>query len=411
MKRLLLLLVLLAIAAAVTGHMLISDRGYVLMQHGDVHVEMTLVFFLLVTVTAAVSLVLLTLLLAIFWDMVSPFQVRGRWGRYLARRRLLAGFHALVAGKWKQAERMLNAAAADPDWTVPAQLGAAWAAEQQFDETALEEHLRVAGEQRRGALPAGLQRAWYTLRMGAPEQALEQLQLLRTSHGDNPLLLVLTARTCDRLGDWETLTGLLPRTKAFLPASDYAALERRAWHGRMKALAETTDPAAERLAAVRQHWRAMPGHLQHDPALAAQYAGYLAQLGDGEGALKQVRKTMEHGWDDRLPAVLESINNVAPERLLAQLEQWLGVRPGNASLLLTAGRVALRAQLWGKARSFFNEASNAGSLVALEEYLRLSIAMGDESGAEGLQQRRLSLLSQSLPDLPLPQKRRQKDPR
>ncbi|CAK9062073.1 HemY protein [Durusdinium trenchii] len=187
--------------------------------------------------------------------------------------------------------------------------------------------------------------------------------------------------------------------------------KRRAWHGRMKELAETADQASERLAAVRHHWRAMPGHLQRDPALAAQYAGYLAQLGDGEGALKQVRKTMEHGWDDRLPAVLESISNVAPERLLAQLEQWLSVRPGNASLLLTAGRVALRAQLWGKARSFFNEAANAGSLVALEEQLRLSAAMGDRSQAESLQQRRLALLSQSLPELPLPQKRPEKDPR
>lgn len=411
MKRLLLLLVLLAIAAAVAGHLLVSDRGYVLIQHGNTQVEMTLAFMMLVMVIGAVSLVLLTLLLAIFWDMVSPFQMQGRWGRYLARRRLLAGFNALVAGKWKQAERMFSAAAADPDWTVPAQLGAAWAAERLFDEQALLAHLDVAGEQRRGALPAGLQRAWYTLRAGSPEQALEQLQVLQTSHGDNPLLLMLLVRTCDRLGQWEMLTGMLPRTRAFLPDSEHAALERRAWHGRMKELAETADQASERLAAVRHHWRAMPGHLQRDPALAAQYAGYLAQLGDGEGALKQVRKTMEHGWDDRLPAVLESISNVAPERLLAQLEQWLSVRPGNASLLLTAGRVALRAQLWGKARSFFNEAANAGSLVALEEQLRLSAAMGDRSQAESLQQRRLALLSQSLPELPLPQKRPEKDPR
>ena len=80
---------------------------------------------------------------------MSPFQMQGRWGRYLARRRLLAGFHALVAGKWKQAERMLTGAAADPDWAVPARLGAAVAAERLDNEEALEHHLHEVLDRRR----------------------------------------------------------------------------------------------------------------------------------------------------------------------------------------------------------------------------------------------------------------------
>ena len=162
------------------------------------------------------------------------------------------------------------------------------------------------------------------------------------------------------------------------------------------------NPPAQQLDALRREWKRMPSHLQKDPALRAQYAGYLAQLGDGEAALSLVRKDIERHWDDRLPAILEAIHNVAPERLLAMLEQWLGQRPDNAVLLLTAGRVCLRAQLWGKARGFFSAAGENGSAIAWAELARLERALGHPEAAAEAMDRRLALLSSSLPELPLP---------
>lgn len=405
MKRALLLLVLALLAAALLAAWMLQDPGYLVVIRDNWRLEMTLGFAVLLGSLALVLVIAATLLAAATWDLVSPFQLRGRWGRRLARRRLVAGFHALVAGKWKQAERLLAAAAVDPDWAVPALLGAAMAADQLGDEQGAQAALSAAGNQKRGALPAGLAQATLLQRGGYPVEALGIIKGLQGRHGDNPHLLRLQVALLRQEHDWSQLVELLPRLKSLYrePAA-FSLLEREVWHGQMKHLVEqpVDNDGARQLDAIRRCWKAMPSHLQNDPALRAQYAGYLAQLGDGEGALTLVRKDIERHWDDRLAAILEAINNVAPERLLAQLEAWLKERPGNAALLLTAGRVALRAQLWGKARDFFSEAGQAGSAVALAELARLHQALGQPEAVAGVLEKRLALLGQTLPDLPLP---------
>ena len=408
MKRALLLLILVLLAVVLLARWVINDPGYLVLVRDQWQIEMTLGFATLALALLLAGTVAITLLLAALWDLVSPFQISGRWGRRLARRRMVAGFHALVAGKWKQARRLLSAAAVDSDWAVPALLGAAMAADQLGDKHAMHAALKAAANRRRGALPAGLAEAWTLQREGYANEAMGVLRALQPAHSDNPHLLRMLRLVMEQQQDWDDLVDLLPRLKPLYrePAA-FAVLERQVWHGLMKQLAEHPgDRAAEaQRQTLRQRWKSMPGHLQTDPALRAQYAGYLAQLGDGEGALALVRKDIERHWDDRLAAILEAISNVAPERLLAQLEQWLADRPGNAALLLTAGRVALRAQLWGKARDYFEAAGNAGSAVAMAELARLYQALNQPAKMEAALAKRLALLEQELPELPLPAQR------
>lgn len=405
MKRVLLLVVLTLLAVVLLARWLLADPGYLVIMRNQVEVEMTLGFAMLLGLAGFVATVAATLFLSALWDVASPFQLRGRWGRRLARRRFVAGFHALAAGKWKQAERLLVAAAVDSDWQVQALMGAALAADQAGDDHAVNAHLRAAGNVRRGSVPAGTLRAWRLLRGGYPVEALGILRALRDAHGSNPWLIQLMATALEQEHQWQDLVALLPQLKPLSASpAQFAAQERRVWHGLMKHVVEqpVDNPPAQQLEALRREWKRMPSHLQRDPALRAQYAGYLAQLGDGEAALSLVRKDIERHWDDRLPAILEAIHNVAPERLLAMLEQWLAQRPDNAVLLLTSGRVCLRAQLWGKARGFFAAAGEHGSTVAWAELARLEQALGHPEAAAEAMDRRLALLSASLPDLPLP---------
>ncbi len=405
MKQLVALLVLVLVAGILFGLWVLEDPGYLLIIREGVQIETSFGFALFVLIIGAALVSILTLVLATVWDVLSPFGAGGRWRNYLARQRMQSGFQALVEGRWQKAERLLSAAAQAPQWRVMAALGAAQAAAEQGADESVRRYLELAHHAKRGRLAAGLLAANIALQQGYYSEARNELNVLRDIAPRNPRLLRLLGDTLTRMEDWENLVPLLPSLhQVSQDARAMRRLERRAWHGWMKQRAEnsTARTNKEGLEGLRAIWKKIPAELQQDVTLRAQYAGYLAQLGDGEAALTLIRRDIDRHWDDRLPAILESIDNVAPERLLALLEHWLEQRPGNGVLLLTAGRVALKAQLWGKARSFFEAAGHAGNVTALAELARLSAALGDHQKALTVLEDRLRLMDEHLPELPLP---------
>ena len=88
---------------------------------------------------------------------------------------------------------------------------------------------------------------------------------------------------------------------------------------------------------------------------------------------------------------------------LRQAESWLQSRPEDASLLLAAGRLCIRNQLWGKARSYL-ESSIAidPSPEAFDELGRLMLQVGDEDEAASAFRRGLALTTGNSPALPGP---------
>lgn len=426
MKQMLVLLVLMLVAGLLLGTWMLNDPGYILIIREGWQVESTLGFALFSFILLLTATAMLTLLLSSVWDVVSPFGATGRWRTYVARQRMEAGFYALVDGNWGKAERLLAAAAKVNAWRVMASLGAAQAAAEQGREEAVRGYLDFAHDSKRGRLAAGLMAAKLSMDGGFPGEARNMLNVLRDMAPKNPRLLRMLASTLEGAGDWSTLCAMLPQLqKQGIDENDFTAMSRRAWHGWLKQAAgsvdantkalahgesaHTPDPhkeASHKLHTLRGIWKMMPSAMQQDAALRAQYAGYLAQFGDGEAALTVVRKDLSERWDNRLAAILECIDNVAPERLLSLLEHWLEQRPENAVLLLTAGRVAMKAQLWGKARAFFESAGRAGNAVALAELARLYAALGEQGKSLAVLEERLRLLDLSLPELPLPSQKR-----
>ena len=405
MKQLLVLMVLVLSGGILAGLWMLEDPGYVLVIRDGTQLETSFGFAIFALIVGAALVSIVTLLLATVWDVLSPFGAGGRWRNYLARQRMQSGFQALVEGRWKKAERLLAAAAGAPQWRVMASLGAAQAAAEQGEDDRVHAYLEYAQKEKRGRLAAGLLSASIALQKGYAGEARNELKVLRDLAPRNPRLTRLLADALERMEDWEELVKLLPAlSQSVQDAKALRRRERRAWHGWMKQRAESlaSQSSKERLDGVRAVWKKMPGELQQDASLCTQYAGYLAQLGDGEAALSLVRKAVERQWDDRMASTLESIDNVAPERLLAQIDHWLEERPGNSVLLLTAGRVALKAQLWGKARTCFDAAGHAGNATALAELARLSAALGDNQKALAVLEDRLRLIDAHLPELPMP---------
>ncbi|MBF1801112.1 heme biosynthesis HemY N-terminal domain-containing protein [Alloalcanivorax profundimaris] len=406
MKKALLLIVAALVAATLLGRWMAADSGYLLVIRDHWRLESTLGFAVLALILGAVALVVLTLFLNLLWNAAEPVRATRRFRLRVARRRLRSGFILLMDGEPEKAERLLSAAGRDGDWPLAAWLLAAECARQRDDGDALEEYLDAAARCRRGDAVAGLMRARFALDEGHPDRARRELQGLAERAPGNRRVQALYADVLERERDWEALCALLPRLRRALGEQQAARRERRAWLARLQHLGQKPgfNDAESRARELRELWKAVPTSLKHDPAMVARYAGFLAQLGEGRRALQLVREQLDRDWDDRLPPVLEAIDDLSPDDLLQTLEKWLVERPGNAAVLVTAGRVALKARLWGKAQNFFEAAANSSqSATALAELSRLYLALGDRTKAARVLERRVADLDAALPALPLPE--------
>ncbi|MCC1497412.1 heme biosynthesis protein HemY [Alcanivorax sp. 1008] len=409
MKRTFFVVVLLLVGGFFLGRWLLADPGYVLLIRDGLRVEASLGFVLLLLILAAPLWSIITLL------GVSLFRLAGlgrasRWRELIARRRLRAGFFALVDGDWARAGRLFAGASASQTWAVPARAGEALAAAAQGNHERVTEVLKLAAQQQRGQPMADLLAARLLLEEGATRQARVRLEGLSGRVERNPHRLRLLAEVLEREQDWPALVELLPMLKLSITDQNaFAVLEQRAWAGLLNAVAQAPGEPEKRLAELRRTWKEMPATLHGKTSIRAQYAAALVANGDGAAAFSLVRKEIEQNWDDRLIAVLEGIANVPAEKLLQQLEQWLEVRPGSIALLICAGRTAMKAKLWGKARSFFDGAARAGSVTALAELARLHSSLGDTDRALAALERRMMLLDEALPVLPLPSPRRREE--
>ncbi len=404
MRRFVLLLVLALLAALVAGNWILTDPGYLYLSRSDWELETTLGFAAVVQVLLLITLTSVLLILASAWNLLAPKRAAGRWRRFLANRRLKSGLNALLEGQWKKAGRQLASSAKQGDWPLPALLGAAVAAHLDGDRSASQHHLMQASAEPGGKLPAGLLTAHIAMTEGALVHAGRVLETLRADHESNPLLLRQLADLYERTERWQALVDLMPALRKANEARVAPELrEKRAWLGLFRAAATHNKSAdSEALAAVQQLWHSMPRRLRTEPQLRLAYARALAQFGHGKGAVALVKSDLKRHWDDRYPPILEAVEDMAPDKLLALTEGWLEQQPGSLPLLVTSGRLALKARLWGKARFFFEKAAAQNSTVALAELARLYMALGEKGKAQDCVQRQMALQGTTLPVLPLP---------
>jgi len=410
MKRVYLLLVLLAIAAglALLALAVAEHKGYVLFAYQGFRYESSLWAFLALVAVVWLSLYLLRLLLRLV--LVSVGLVNPWSGLHRSRRVRQAceqGFLDLAEGRWVRALRHLRRAAEGEAQPLMHYLGAARAAHQlgQYEDSdaLLEQALKRLPD---AELAIALSHAELQQERGQVDAARDTLEAMCERHPHHRQVLRKLQRLYQQTGAWSELLGLLPelRKQKVLGAAELHELEQQAWRGRLAVAGQVDEGGAESaLAALAQAWQQLSASQHQEPELLAVYAEQLRVLGAEGEAEEVLQHALKRSYDNRLVRLYGLLHGRDPGRQLQAAEGWLKQHPKDADLLLTLGRLCLQNQLWGKAREYF-ESSLAFQRhpETCAELARLLARLGETEQSNRLFQEGLGLLDQRLDSLPLP---------
>lgn len=341
------------VGGGLLAHVLLGDPGYVAIRAGQTLFETTVP-------------VLLLLLAAAY------FALRGIVGAYTARERLAhlrmerrkrraredtqRGLLDLAAGQWRSAEELLSRSARDADSPASNYLVAARAADlldavERRDEwlSRAQEH---APEERAAAL---VTLAEMQMRRAQDEAALQTLEQLDASGDLNSRGLELMARLLQKLGRGEQLLALGPRLQSAkeLPERKVNEILAQVQLEEVRAAGEKRDQSR-----LEKAWSDLPRGVRKLPHSIVAYARAAMACQDHPTAEKALRELIDETGDVSAIRLYGEVVLPDPLMPLERAESWLRKRPDDADLLATCARLCLRAELFGKARSYL-EASLA----------------------------------------------------
>jgi HemY protein len=201
------------------------------------------------------------------------------------------------------------------------------------------------------------------------------------------------------------LTKLIPRLRKqkVFGERELNEFERRAAVG----LLSSATPES-----LKSVWQGIPADQRKQPALIEFYCRRLLESGNEADADKVLAKAIKREWDGGLVALYGRIEGRDPARRLKQAESWLKQHPEDASLLLCLGRLSLRNNLWGQARSFFEASLRIQpDPEACAELARLLFSLGERELSAQRYREGLLLREPDLPELPQPRPERLVGPR
>lgn len=350
----LLLLVLVLAAGLVVGPQLAGQQGYVLISAAEQTLEMSV----------TTLLVLIGMLIAVLWvlewllrKLLSISSTATGWlsGRKQrkARQQTQAGLIKLREGEWKKAEKLLAKARPHSDAPMHNLLAAAEAAQQRQNLQARDQYLQQAADLNANSLALALTRAQLHSQSGQHEEALASLRAIKRQHPRNPVMLALLKDTYIHLEDWSALLNLLPTLKKaqLLDHEQFDALHERAELGVMAHVA--SQQGTEGLLA---HWNQLPKAKRNQPSLLAGLVKHLAARNADSEAYILLREALKKRTDDRLIALIPTLNLPDNYPAVVMLEELLTQDSRNPVLHSALGQLLMQSGKWQDARSHFEKA-------------------------------------------------------
>ena len=342
---------LFILAGAGIGVVLSRDTGYVLLSFGHYTVEMSLALLLMLVAVAFALLYFAIRLVARTLHL--PQDVRDwkqRRGSRLAQQAMTRGLLEMSEGNWRSAEKRLVRFADRSETPLLNYLAAARAAQLQGAHDRRDGYIRLAHDAMPSAdVAVSLTQAELQLADHQLEQALATLKHLRNVAPKHNYVLRLLRRLYEQLGDWEHLRELLPELRR-RKVEDEASLQRLELRTH-SALLEHAFLARDQHR-LGMAWADVPRNLRAHPQLLGDYAGYLQEMGQHESAEQLLREALKKQWDASLVETYGLLDSGEPGKQLSMMERFLPDHPDDPTLLLTLGRLSLRAQLWGKGRGY-----------------------------------------------------------
>ncbi len=345
--RVLIAIVLAALAAVVVGVLLSYEPGYVMIAYGTLRIEFTLFVFLLIYLGL---LLLGALTLWLIGRMAgTPRRWRAHWNVRAERRaaqRYTQGVVALAQGKMQVAERVLEQAAQGP-LALPSLLAAAHAADQAGARERRDAYLQRAADTDPQATPAVLiTQARFDLEHGDYERALASLQALRRAGGRHPGAERDLARVYCALHEPDKLLRLLPSLVS-QTGMDPALLEQWAAIALTGVLARGGDKP---MAVLKR----LPSGLRDAPGVVHALATAIV-ANDPQTAASVLERSVKRVYDASNVAAYAAIIAIPAQDRLHTLEAWLARYGEKDALLKAAGKVALEADFWGRARGYLGK--------------------------------------------------------
>ena len=369
---------LLVVAAlffgAFAAHFLLDDKGYVLVNFRGYVVEMSVPGLLLVLA----ALYVLVRIAVRLWRL--PRRLGQAVGeRQLARSgdKLTKGLIQMAEGNWAKGERLLSQGIRRNRAPLINYLMAARAAQLQGADDRRDEWLKLAYEDVPAAEAAVLlTQAELQVAHGQNERALATLRRINEVHPEHPLGVALLARVYQSLQDWPALLELLPSLpKSNLPEDVILAMAVDT----LTALMAESDLTSPRLGEI---WERVPAGLKKDPRLIGQRARALNRLEQGNLAEREVRAALNRDWNESLVIAYGHLKSADLAKQLKRVEGWLKDHPEDAALLLSAARLCMVNELWGKARSYLESSLAIGPRAdAYQLYGRLLARLGEGENA------------------------------
>ncbi|PCJ42975.1 MAG: heme biosynthesis protein HemY [Moraxellaceae bacterium] len=377
-----------------------EDPGYLLLRIASVTLESNIL-------VAAVSLLLLIGMLFICYRTLE-WAFDGKRSQRRANKKTTRGLVALAEGNWSSAEKLLSKSAKKNDTPLVNYITAAQAAHEQGKDDQRDEYLRQAHESTKGVdVAIGLTKARLQFESSQWEQCLATLMVLKNNDRSPSYAYVIKmmAEVYVELNDEDHLVELLPEIKKqkIFTKDEFLSISLQGYRGLLRQSLRGASPEEE-LNQLRQSWIMVPKKMQNTPLLLTEYCSHLIALNANADAEKALLAFLKKDWDDSLVALYGTVkgDDVAKQLFLA--EGWLKERPSNAKLLLTLGRLSLLNSQWDKARDYF-EASleSRQSAAAFGELGRLLSHLGNHKSSNENFQKGLAMMSDRLPDLPMPE--------
>ena len=387
-----------------------GDPGYLLIAFGSTTFETSL-FALLVAVTV-LYLVIKLILIVFHW--INPWNLI-RFGRNYkehlrakSRSKTIEGLLYFTRGNWESSYNLLKKGMKDSDASVVNYLAAAYAAYQQGNKEAWMNCLETA----KNKYPAARStinslKAQLLFKSNQLEQCVAVLQQMKTSSLNDASLLQLLKNVYLKLNDWEQLENLLPALEKNSVVDGLEAEQIRVrifMENLYRISSRRVDFSDVEISAqLEKAWKKGTASYKQDEKIVKHYADILFKLDQKEQAGKAIEVALNKNWSDELIKRYGELDFGTPHQQLLIAESWIQKRPGNARLLVALGRLAMRNELWGKAREYFDTSIEISSTAeAHGELARLLKFLGEEKLSYEHQEKFVQGVGAELPNLPMP---------
>jgi HemY protein len=388
-----LIFIVAVLASAFAAQFLLGDPGYVIISFRGYLIEMSVPVLLALILAIGITA---WLVIKIYRAPRALGEAAGKYRSGRAGQRLTRGMIEIAEGNFSKGEKLLARAANVSDAPLLNYLQAARAAHLLGQDERRDSWLRQAYEQMPAAANAVLlTQAELQLDQGQYEQSLATLRKLEENAPNHGHALALMGRLYYLLEDWQQLAELLPKLRKYARL-DNEVLQQWSLQVHRQELEKAAD------AEVLTHaWNSVPRNLRQDIELLQSRYRALMRTGQHDLAEKELAADLKREW--RIPLVsLYGIVESNSTMQLKKAEGWLKNYPDDVELLLTAARLCLRNELWGKARSYLETVIAARPTPdAYQEYGHLLNQLGEADAAADAYREGLNMVAHSpLPAIP-----------